>query len=509
MKATRPPIREPVPNLPERQASVVGPPRFDLLRIPGIGPFLQWRWSRVALQVPVLIVSLVMIGHGLLGPQLAPKNIAALLTWVHFRGLVVLALLFAGNFFCMACPFMLPRQLARRWTSPRWNWPRPLRNKGPAIVLFVAVLFLYEWLDLWSDPWATGMLIVGYFAAALAVDSVFRRASFCKFVCPVGQFNFLGATLSPLEVAVRDPEICTDCHTKDCIRGRRAADRDEAGGDEVGDLLPIVQRGCELGLFQPRKVGNLDCTFCMDCVYACPHDNIGILARLPGDELAIGGHRSGIGDVDRRSDWTILAVVFVFGAVLNAFAMVSPVYAVEQAIARGTGLTVEWPILGFLFAFSLILEPAVLLGGAAWLTRRAVSGSASLWSVVNRFSRSLVPLGFGIWLAHYGFHFLTGALTIIPVTQHAIRSATGWAILGAPQWQWGGLPETVVFPIELGFLGLGLLGALLVGWRIAAEFAPERPINAFAPWAFVSVLLFAASCWILNQPMDMRGTFVG
>ena len=31
-------------------------------------------------------------------------------------------------------------------------------------------------------------------------------------------------------------------------------------------------RGCELALVQPRKVGNMDCTFCMDCVRACPHD---------------------------------------------------------------------------------------------------------------------------------------------------------------------------------------------------------------------------------------------
>ena len=38
-------------------------------------------------------------------------------------------------------------------------------------------------------------------------------------------------------------------------------------------------------VFQPRKVGNLDCTFCLDCVQACPHDNVGIISRLPADEL--------------------------------------------------------------------------------------------------------------------------------------------------------------------------------------------------------------------------------
>lgn len=472
-----------------------------------IGRFLHWRWSRLALQFLLFALSAVMVAHAFFGPGLAPKNLASLLTWVHFRGLIVLVLLFAGNFFCFACPFMLPRDLARRWIVPRWNWPRPLRNKGPAIVLFVGVLFVYEWLDLWADPWATGLLIVGYFAAAFLVDLFFRRASFCKYVCPIGQFNFLGATASPLEVAVRDPDVCAGCRTKDCIRGRREPIVDGLGGEGR-----IVQRGCELDLFQPHKVGNLDCTFCLDCVRACPHDNVGILARVPAEELAVNGTRSGIGRLEGRTGWTLLMVAFVFGAVLNAFAMISPVYTLEQMIARATGWTSEWPILGVLFVAALIVEPLLLLGGAAWLTRRVVSrarsGSMGLGGIINRFCRSLVPLGFGVWLAHYGFHFLTGALTIVPVTQSAIETATGLSLLGAPQWTWAGLPPGAVLPIELGFLALGLLGSLLVAWRIAAEFAPERKGRAFAPWAFVSVLLVATACWTLLQPMDMRGTFV-
>jgi hypothetical protein len=201
--------------------------------------------------------------------------------------------------------------------------------------------------------------------------------------------------------------------------------------------------------------------------------------------------------------------VFVFGALLNAFAMTSPVYAVEQTLAKWTGLAAEWPILGMLFVVALVVEPLLLLGGAAALTRRWSGKPARLWTVVNRFTRSLVPLGFGVWLAHYGFHFFTGALTLAPVVQSAARSFVGWSVLGEPQWQLGGLPEAVVFPMELGFLGLGLLGSLLVGWRIAADFAPHRPGLAFAPWAGVSLLLFATACWILTQPMDMRGTFLG
>jgi polyferredoxin len=64
-------------------------------------------------------VAIAMIVHGLFGPTLAPKNLATTMSWVHFRGVLVLVLLCAGNLFCMACPFMLVRQWARRWFHPR------------------------------------------------------------------------------------------------------------------------------------------------------------------------------------------------------------------------------------------------------------------------------------------------------------------------------------------------------------------------------------------------------
>lgn len=490
--------------------------RFDLLRVPILGAFLRWRWSRATMQTPLLLISALMIWHAFFGPQLAPKNLATLLTWVHFRGLIVLVLLLGGNFFCMACPFMLPRNLARRFISPRWTWPRWLRNKAPAIALFVGVLFIYEWLDLWSDPWATGILIVGYFAAAFLVDLLFKRASFCKFVCPIGQFNFVASTVSPFEVAVRNPQVCATCHTHDCIAGTHAhpalGQLADAPRSAPQPLRPIrgklIQRGCELDLFQPRKVGNLDCTFCLDCVHACPHDNVGLLARVPAEEIVSTEFRSGIGNLDRRNDWSWLVAVFVFGAVLNAFAMISPVYTVEGVIARASGVDSKWPALAALFLLALVIEPAILLGGAAWLTRQFSGVATSLWTVINRFARTLAPLGLGVWLAHYGFHFLTGFLTVIPVAQYTVRTTFGADFLGAPRWQLAGLPQSLVFPIELGFLMLGSVGSLALAWRAAAEFAPGKTTRVFAPWALVAVLLCASACWTLSQPMDMRGTFV-
>jgi ferredoxin len=406
----------------------------------------------------------------------------------------VLVLLLAGNFFCTACPFMLPRDLARRLVSPRLNWPRFLRNKGAGILLFVTVLFCYELFDLWGDPWWTAMLVVLYFAAILVVDSLFKHAPFCKFVCPIGQFNFVAATVSPLEVRVRDASVCTACATKDCIRG-------------TPPEAPRHQRGCELALFQPRKVGNLDCTFCLDCVYACPVDNIGIMARMPGDELTDPSLRSGLGRIQKRPDLAALAIVFTFGALLNAFGMVSPVYAVEQFLAGVFHTRREWPVLATLFVLLLVVEPAVLLGAAALWARRAARLRTGVLPLIGRYAFALVPFGFGVYLSHYLFHFLTGMLTFVPVAQ-ALAQDLGVPLLGAPDWSLGGLSKASVYPLEIGFLVLGFLVSLGIAWRLAADDAPERPLRAFVPWGVLLVLLSASAVWLMTQPMEMRATLL-
>ncbi len=482
------------PSIPSEE-SIESPP-FDLMQVPVLGSLFRWRYARPVLQAPLLIISVAMVLHGLFGPSLAPKNLATTLSWLHFRGILVLVLLCAGNFFCLACPFMLVRQAARRFFRPRFTWPRALRNKWLSVALFILILFTYELFGLWSSPWWTAWLIIGYFLTALLVDGLFKHASFCKFVCPIGQFNFVASTLSPFEVKVREQDICTRCMTKDCIRGRRAP---------ASDLVLI--RGCELALFQPRKVGNMDCTFCLDCVHACPHDNVGILSRLPGVELLSDPVRSGIGYFSHRKDLAALVIVFTFGALLNAFGMVSPVYAVENWLGRMLHVRHEAPVLGVIFAAFLILAPMLLLGAAAWWARTGAGVKRAFVPLVVRYSYGLVPIGFGMWLAHYGFHFLTGLYTIIPVTQNAFASL-GWPLLGEPRWTLTGIPANAVQVIEIGFLVLGFAGSLSVTHGLAEEDSPDHPLRAFIPWALVCAVLLSSSLWLIFQPMEMRATLM-
>lgn len=411
--------------------------------------------GRRALQVVLLLVAAALVLHGLLGPQVAPRNLSTVATWIHYRGLLLVALLAVGNLFCASCPLILARDGARRLWHPALRWPRPLRGKWLSIALFGVVLFVYERFDLWALPAATAWLILGYFAAAILVDALFSGASFCKHVCPVGQFNLVTSTLSPTELRASDRAVCTTCRTVDCIRG--TPDRS--------------LRGCELALFMPNKVGNLDCTFCGDCVRACPHDNIEVATRIPGAELLDPRRRSGIGKLTLRPDMAALVAVFTCAGLLNAFAMTAP------GVALGGGS------LALLFMAGLAL-PAFLL------SRPPLLQSAY----------ALVPLGAGIWIAHYGFHFLTGVLTIVPVAQAAAIDATGAAVLGEPLWRLVGLQPGTVFPMQIGVLLLGTAGTLGLLQAGTAPWRLRLPVMAGV------VVLAAAALWVFAQPMAMRGT---
>lgn len=498
-----------------RAGSTASPDRrFDLLRAPLLGPFLRWRHARTALQLFMLGAAVLVITDGLFGPQLAPRNLAGVLPWVHWRGFVALALLAAGNLFCMACPFMLPRRLAKKLLPARSHWPKALRSKWLAIALLGLFFWAYEAFDLWASPLLTAWLAIAYFVAAFVIDGFFRGAAFCKYLCPIGQFHFVNSLASPMEVAIRDPGVCASCRTRDCIVGRYEHPRGLDSGSSAtrpSERGKLMQNGCDLWLYQETKAGNMDCTFCMECIQACPYDNVGILGRSYAAELWVDPRRAGVGRFSQRPDLAALVVFLTFAALLNAFGMVSPVHPVEAWLGRVLGTTSEWVVLAVLFFGALVLLPILLTGAAAKVSALASGSGRGVAQEAVHYAYALVPLGFGMWIAHYSFHFLTGGLSVIPVTQEYLADL-GVPILGDPSWTLGPLvPESWLLPIELLFLELGLLVSWVVAHRIARREVGSgaRAFKAFLPWALLTAVLSGVGMWLLFQPMEMRGLVMG
>ena len=476
--------------------------RTDLLRLPVIGPVLASRKGRHAIRFVMLALAVIVVVDGFWGPRASSMNLAGVLPWTHWRGIAVLLLLVGGNLLCMACPFTLPRTLAGRFLPRRFTFPRALRTKWLAVALVAGWLWAYEVLALWDSPAMTAWIVVGYFVAAFLVDAFFRGAAFCKYVCPIGQFHFVQSLASPFQVSPRDAQVCAECTTQECIRG---SDRVE---------------GCGTDLFLPKKVGNLDCTSCLDCADACPKDNVGIIATKVGSDLSFEGWRSSVGRLVDRVDFSALLYLLVFGAFANAMGMTAPILMWQDELTMSYGFDTHAPIATALLLFEIVLLPLVVAFLLGWILRRTI-GPPPVGSLtrgwIGRSALALVPLGVVMWIVHYQFHFLTSWAAVVPVSHRALLDVSGGgleSVLGTPSWSQAccaPAPDWLL-NFEIVLLNIGFV----VSWALALTFAraalpSARTLRVFIgvlPLGLVQLGLLAWGIWIVLQPMQMRGTLL-
>jgi hypothetical protein len=147
--------------------------RRNLLDLPLIGRFLKWRHARPVMQATLLLAALLLLFDGFLGPQEAYRNVATVTAWIHYRGFLMLALLVAGNLFCMACPFMLPRKFAKQLQA-RWNLGRGWPGSLPQL----------RGVQPLGQPMADGVGYHGLFRRGLPDGPVLQRGSLLQARLP-------------------------------------------------------------------------------------------------------------------------------------------------------------------------------------------------------------------------------------------------------------------------------------------------------------------------------------
>ena len=158
-------------------------------------------------------------------------------------------------------------------------------------------LWAYEAFALWDSPWWTAWIALGYFAAAFVIDGFFRGAAFCKYVCPIGQFNFVQSLVSPLEVKVRDPPLSA----------HRAGPRIASAAETT---FPAASCTCS----SPGKSGNLDCTFVSTAFTPAHMTTSASWPECPGKELWHESLSLRSRPVQPTPDLAALVAVLVFGA---------------------------------------------------------------------------------------------------------------------------------------------------------------------------------------------------
>jgi hypothetical protein len=248
----------------------------------------------------------------------------------------------------------------------------------------------------------------------------------------------------------------------------------------------------------------------MDCVDACPHDNVAVLSINRTEDLVNDSHRSGVGRFGQRFDLAAMIVLLFFAALVNAAWMTAPVLALEDSFVRRLGLG-RLPVMIAGLLFVMIGLPIFLMQAVATTSNRASGsdgGDDAVRANIAKFAPSLIPLSLSMWLAHYCFHFATSFDGWRLASERASADWAGTAFEFGPIAMACCKANSVpwLLPGELVVLGIGLCASFAVAYRIGDRGdATPRDRAAIIPWVLLMLTFYAASVWVLLQPMQMRG----
>jgi hypothetical protein len=331
----------------------------------------------------------------------------------------------------------------------------------------------------------------------------------------LGTFNFTYSMAAPLQVAAKDADLCKTCVGKECLNGSYSP-TPLILIDEIKDGAVVRSHqhnkqgvlGCGTELFVPQMKSNWECTLCLDCARACPHDNVALQIKAPNRAF----RRDDV--LPKRWDVSFLLVMLAFIGLSNAFGMIPPVYVLLENVAASTGIRAEWALLLILFLLGNVLLPASLSLAAAWLSAKLGKTNQPLRETYARFAPAFIPIGLGVWAAHYGFHFAIGALTIVPVFQNFLLDI-GVGVLGQPNWTLGGLSPEQFAPVQVLLVLGGYLASMIISRNVAMRAygkgkngkpTPQRAQWGWLPYALLFLLMMLFAFWVFQQPMEMRGT---
>ncbi|MEX1312296.1 MAG: 4Fe-4S binding protein [Candidatus Sulfomarinibacteraceae bacterium] len=436
--------------------------RVDLLaRFGWLEQLVRKRWFQFAVVVPNVLILFFFIVAGLVGSPIGNRNIVITIVWILWWFLLITLLVpLGGRIWCMACPlpffgewFSRRRLLGVRPGADRSgsvrsgslnrSWPRRLSGTWIQNILFLTLCTVSTILV--TRPALTAFVLGGMLLVAVVVHAVFRRRSFCRFLCPLNSWMGLYSMTAMTEVRTRDPSVCESCGDHSCIVGSSEA------------------WGCPW-LVNPSKLSrNNHCGLCMECIKACPNDNLTVRMRPFCSDTAI-----------RRYDEAWMAFIMIALVIAYSVTLLGPWATVKEwanvtEIGNWGGFALHSAVVWFA---SLVAVPAIWY--AAALIGRPLGGVREIGSkeIFVRYSYVLVPLGLAAWAA---FSF---PLVMVNFS-HVISSLSdplgwGWDLFGTADQIWRPLwPEWIPY-LQIPLLLLGLGAALSRGAAIARDLFGSR-----------------------------------
>lgn len=437
--------------------------RWDLLAGSGwLGWLVRKRWFQFAVVVPNVLVLFFFLVSGFVGSPIGNRNIIITVVWILWWFLLITIFVpLGGRVWCMMCPLpFFGEWFARRRLigvrpeaeksrslktgSINRTWPRKLSGMWVQNLLFLTMCTVSTILV--TRPALTAAVLGGMLLAAVVVHAVFRRRSFCRYLCPLNAWMGLYSMTAISEIRARDSSVCEDCTDHSCVLGSDTA------------------WGCPW-MVNPSKLDrNNHCGLCMECIKACPNDNLTIRARPPCSDVRI-----------HRYDEAWMAFIMITLVIAYSITLLGPWATVKDwanvtEVGNWGGFAIHTAVVWFA---SLVFVPA-LWYAAARLGRRLGRGAPEVRvsDLFVRFSYVLVPLGLAAWAA---FSFPLIMVNFSHVTSSLSDPlGWGWDLFGTADHTWRPLLPEWIPHLQIPLLLLGLGAALWRGAAIAGSLFPSR-----------------------------------
>jgi len=440
--------------------------KIEITRIPFIKNALKSRYPQMAVFIVMLAGYIFAILAGLIGTPVGSHNFSIVFVWIAWWAVLILvAVPFFGRGWCAVCPIPLPGEWLQRGAvlSPpdkktKWlnlRWPKFLRNIWLQNISFL-LLALFSSVLL-TTPNITGIVLAAMLFAAIGLSTIFERRAFCRYLCPVGGFIGLYSQTAPIELRIKDKQVCVTCEGKPCYNGSQAG------------------YGCPWDVFPGGLTKNTYCGLCMECIRTCPHDNIAVNLRPFSADLA---------KPSTRMDEAFKAFIMLGSAMIYAGVLLGP-WGVFKDAAYNVG-TSAW----FIYAITFLAIIFVILPGFFTLGILKAKSTLPLKQRFASLATALIPLGLMFWVAFSLSFVLTNASYIIAALSDPL--GLGWNLFGTANAIWQPMLFSILAPAQT----LALVGGLIWSARTAQKAANEIRTSSISVIAF-NFILTLVMLWLL------------
>lgn len=440
--------------------------KLELTRNPLLKKSLKSRYPQLAVLTVMLVGYVFSILAGLLGTPVGSSNFSIVFVWIGWWAILILvAVPFFGRGWCAVCPIPMPGEWLQRGAvlapldkKPNWlnlRWPRAFRNIWLQNISFL-LLALFSSVLL-TTPNITGIVLVVMLFGAIGLSTVFERRAFCRYLCPVGGFIGLYSQTAPIELRIKDKQVCVACAGKPCYNGSSTG------------------YGCPWDVFPGGLAKNTYCGLCMECIRTCPHDNIAVNLRSFSTDLA---------RPSSRLDEAFKAFIMLGSAMIYAGVLLGP-WGVLKDAAYHVG-TSSW----FLYAVVFLSIIFVVLPGFFTLGILQTRSNMPLKKRFGALSAALIPLGLMFWVAFSLSFVLTNASYILASLSDPL--GLGWNLFGTAHAAWQPMLTSILAPSQT----LALVGGLIWSARTAQKAADQIKTSAI-PVIVYCFIVTSIMLWLL------------